>query len=516
MILDLFAGPGGWDVGARMAGYTGELLGVEHDPDACATARAAGHMRLMADVAALDPAPWIGALLGLIASPPCQAWSRAGKRLGLRDQPRIWAHVAQVRRAGHWVDYPKNVHAVDPDGKTMPDGNVWWDDRSPLVLEVLRWILLCRPRWFACEQVPDVLPFWQELARILRAAGYSTAAYEVSAEEYGVPQTRTRAILVGSLDITVGPPPPTHQGYRKGEPAQLEEPDLFGDQRLPWVSMAQALGWDRGALVGFPRRADTPSNKTGAADPDDDRVIELDGELYRARDMRPADLPAQAVTEKVRSWEVRTGNNTMKHSRTGSRAGDGGVVPYARPITDPAPTLDTSVGSKWTVVDADGDPAEVVGLRNGNQDNAALRAPDEPAGTMFFGQRGNAVDWVLRVNDTDNATERRSDEPASTVLCSRPGKLQWMAPAGAASKMVDPRPDSDPAHTITGKATATWVDDRGSQTVRVTVQEAGILQSFPADYPWQGTKTAQYRQVGDAVPPLLAAAVLRQFAGPIP
>lgn len=44
--------------------------------------------------------------------------------------------------------------------------------------------------------------------------------------------------------------------------------------------------------------------------------------------------------------------------------------------------------------------------------------------------------------------------------------------------------------------------------IRVSVQEAGILQSFPGDYPWRGTKTAQFRQVGDAVPPLLMKAIV--------
>jgi DNA (cytosine-5)-methyltransferase 1 len=52
--LDLFAGPGGWDEGIRDLGIC--PLGIEWDAAACATARAAGHRRLQADVAALDPA----------------------------------------------------------------------------------------------------------------------------------------------------------------------------------------------------------------------------------------------------------------------------------------------------------------------------------------------------------------------------------------------------------------------------------------------------------------------------
>jgi DNA (cytosine-5)-methyltransferase 1 len=42
----------------------------------------------------------------------------------------------------------------------------------------------------------------------------------------------------------------------------------------------------------------------------------------------------------------------------------------------------------------------------------------------------------------------------------------------------------------------------------VSIDEAATLQGFPADHPWQGTKGQQFLQVGNAVPPPLAQAVL--------
>ncbi|MFH9082880.1 DNA cytosine methyltransferase [Streptomyces sp. NPDC017673] len=46
----------------------------------------------------------------------------------------------------------------------------------------------------------------------------------------------------------------------------------------------------------------------------------------------------------------------------------------------------------------------------------------------------------------------------------------------------------------------------------LTVEQAAIIQGFPADWKFQGRKTAQYRQVGNAFPPPVAEAVGRAIA----
>lgn len=63
------------------AGIGSEGLGIETNPDAWATRDAAGLETLQADVTELDPTDHPCELL--IATPPCQDFSVAGKGLGI-------------------------------------------------------------------------------------------------------------------------------------------------------------------------------------------------------------------------------------------------------------------------------------------------------------------------------------------------------------------------------------------------------------------------------------------------
>lgn len=376
MIVETFRGPGGWAEGLRLLSLSD--VGLEWDTAACRTAHVAGHATIQTDVAAYPTAPFAGRITGKISSPPCQPWSRAGKRAGLADQ-------ALVQQAVHDLAHGRDTRA---ELKTACQ-----DERSMLAAEPMRWLHDLRPEWICMEQVPDVLPLWQQYALYLQGWGYSTWTGILNAADYGVPQTRKRAILIASRVRRVTAPDPTH--------AKNPAMDLFGICLQPWVSMAEALGWIDGLTVNTRGERTTPGGNEFSAD-----------------------RPSWALTEKTRSWV----------------------------------------------------------LRNGNQERAAIRTVEEPAPTMAFGNNSARVEWVQQ-------------RPATTVCATDriapPGHRN--REAGGESQFASP------------------------ETVRISVEEASVLQSFRPDYPWHGTKTKQFEQIGNAVPPLLAAHVVSAATGiPMP
>lgn len=259
--LEPFAGPGGASLGMHAAGLA--PVGVEVEAWACATRAAAGLATIRADASAMPLAHLRGRIDGLWLSPPCPTFSPAGKGGGRSELAHLYAFAEAVARYG-WRE-PWRHHE-------------WSDRRTPLVLEVLRFAEALSPSWLVAEQVPTVVELWHAFAHVLGEAGYAVWAGILNAADYGVPQTRRRAILLASRGRYVEPPPPTH--------ARNPRPSLLGPEPERWRTMHDALGWS--GEVGFPR-ADDRGSGTG----------------YRVRDWRSANRPAATVSEKARSWVVR-------------------------------------------------------------------------------------------------------------------------------------------------------------------------------------------------------------------
>lgn len=215
---DLFAGAGGWDIAANHLGI--HARGVENMKEARATRDAAGLTTIHDDVWTFHPD---GKATGLIASPPCQTFSAAGKGSGRKALDDVLRGIRD--------DYVTDLDHLRFLGEEVGD------DRTALVLTPLHFALTGGYEWLAWEQVPTVLPVWEACADVLRAQGWSVWTGLLQAEMYGVPQTRKRAFLLASRTGGVGPPPPTHSRYYSRTPAKLDA------GVLPWVSMAEALGW---------------------------------------------------------------------------------------------------------------------------------------------------------------------------------------------------------------------------------------------------------------------------------
>jgi len=256
--VSLFAGPGGLCLAAHANGL--RPVGIEFDPDACLTRRAAGLPTIEGDVRDHSPADFPDAHT-LIGGPPCQTFTVAGNGAGRRALDTVIAAARTMATT-----------------RTRPARDQWADERTGLVLEPLWWILNAKDnghpyRTIVLEQVPAVLPVWQAYCDLLAWEGYDVHFGRLRAEQYGTPQTRSRAILIASLDGPVTLTAPTHRPYVKGVDRHEGDPALS-----TWRSMQDALP-DRGPFVAV-------SNYGTGGDP-------------KNRGRRSSLVPSATVTGKI-------------------------------------------------------------------------------------------------------------------------------------------------------------------------------------------------------------------------
>ena len=190
--VELFAGAGGLGDGFRRAGYR-LAVAVERDRDPAQTYRLnhPGTPVLEADVTALDEtdvlrlAPGLQDVTILLAGPPCQGYSAAGRR--------------------------------DPE-----------DPANRLYEEVARFAKLLQPEIVVLENVAGLrrvngVSFTQRIRRAILNAGYKVGEpAQLKASHFGVSQNRTRLFyLARREDLGPAPPPP-----RSTHVAPNEQPNL--------------------------------------------------------------------------------------------------------------------------------------------------------------------------------------------------------------------------------------------------------------------------------------------------
>lgn len=416
--LDLFAGTG-WGVACQRLGI--EEYGVEIMPEAVATREANGMTTVYRDVwEGLDfdfGHPSVRDYDLLIASPPCQTFSMAGGGAGRKALDEVLGLIdAKAYR---------DVEALRRFGDEH-------DPRTALVLTPLAHVYRDVPTFVVFEQVPPVLPVWGRCAEEMRRWGYSVWTGVLNAEQYGVPQTRRRAILIARADgREAKPPTPTHSRYYSRDPKRLD-PGV-----KPWVSMAEALGW---GMTECPFV--TAGNAVGRAEG-------IGGSGGKAAVQREKERGAWALPDEGMRGPWGMTDRPYPTVASGTERGGG---------TDPLAVGGS--GARKIITEAR-DAGRWVDERG----------VDRPL--LSGGASGSEV-WETR--------------PATTIatdgIVAGPG---WSAPVkGGVSRQNRPG------------------------TERVTVAEAAALQSYPPDFVWCGTKTKQFLQIGNAVPPLLAEAILRE------
>jgi DNA (cytosine-5)-methyltransferase 1 len=171
-----------------------------------------------------------------------------------------------------------------------------------------------------------------------------------------------------------------------------------------------------------------------------------------------------------------------------------------------APTFDPTAGPFRTVVRASKDWVVDSGQNStmgGGKKKRYARSVDRPAMTVT-GQSEHQ--WLLRTPGRSyDAEPRRADltEPAPTVALGHNASSWWWE-----------RPDT----TVQGTpriAPPGHHERQFRDSIPVELWELGVLQDFPRDHPWEaaGTKEAQSRAIGNAIPVRLATAILGALTG---
>lgn len=377
--------------------------------------------------------------------------------LGIDKEPRMLASF----RANHPETevWERDVLTIDPS--ELPDADVIIGSppcqdfstasskKNPEKGMVLvNWMLDVvrekKPKFWVMENVPPVakyLPKWILVVNILHAV------------KYGVPQTRRRC-FAGDYPV----PKPTHNN------GPDPQPTLDGGMLKPWVTVRDAIG-------------DLPSPTTYRSVKQLDRTNEFRGRIGLKAAPDPIDKPSRTILgEEGKSTEkgmilIQNGLNCAQERPM-------------RSLDEPSFTI-RGDGTQHRIITSHELPSYEA-------ERAGKRKMDVPF------MRKNPP---LKMDEPSRAVKSHLAKAPKELLL--PVSDAWMRK----HPPLDPNRSSSTIVPKVGTDSERYCHPKvpmGSGYRRLTVREAARLQSFPDDYEFIGPLTWQYKQIGEAVPPLLA------------
>ena len=469
--FDLFSGCGGIALGFHGAGF--QAVGsVELDPHASRSfaanflANSPGDSDALAapkDITSLDPADALG-LMGipgaidaavdvLVGGPPCQAFARIGR--------------AKLREV---ADHPEAFRQ---------------DPRGNLYLRYLAYIRALKPLAILMENVPDVLNFGGhniplEICECLSAEGYRCRYTLLNSVYYGVPQMRERMFLVAvheACERDFAFPSPTHRWVL---------PDGYGHSRRIALRNVQAGSGGLG-IIDVEDPFSTPPPRASQGLP-----------LAITASDAISDLPRLMAARLASEGTLGPGT---KRFETALPYGSGPLNTYQ------------ALMRQWPGFTEPPDGVRDHLIRYLPRD-FHLFAAMEP-GWQYPEIHAYAEKWFHSVKLPALLAE-------GAVVPSVPGpefdefKARFVPPYDP-GKFINKwrKMEADqPSRTLLahlGKDSYSHIHYDSAQGRTISVREAARLQSFPDGFIFDGTINPAFRQIGNAVPPLMAYALARSI-----
>jgi DNA (cytosine-5)-methyltransferase 1 len=452
-VLDLFAGCGGISLGFAAAGFSIGAA-VEFDPEA-----AASHGR---NFHGGDPVHSQARDITKTSPDQLAADLQVGPTAEAFDVLVGGPPCQAFARVGR----PK-LREVDKHAEAFKH-----DPRAQLYIDYLRYVEAFAPLAVLVENVPDVLNHGgqniaEEIAEVLESKGYVCRYTLLNAAFYGVPQMRERMILIA---------------YRReiAEVVTFPEPSRFidlppgyeGTRSVALKFLANEIADDAHHYIHAPKAARSLPPAITAED-------------------ALGDLPAIDARKLLKSGALRRGARRFD-----------APIPYgAKPHTVYAELMRTWPGFEAPEALIDHvirylprDYPLFARMNPGDQYPQAY----EHAMEMFEQHLGVLAKQGVKVRP---GSQQYEEIKASIVPPYDVGKFpnKWR-------KMWR----DQPARTLMahlGKDSYSHIHYDSRQARTISVREAARLHSFPDGFVFCGTMNPAFRQIGNAVPPLLAKAV---------